>query len=302
MSDVETTTTAEPTTGAPEATTTATPPPAEPPKPAAKKDAASDLDRWRAKLDRQAEANKRKLDEIHESRRQLEEERKAHVEKLTKAEQLEQKLARLKEGDPEAFKEVAGDDFFDKLTRSQLDPEATRQQAEIRKALEQRDSEIAALKKEMADWKRQQEDQQRQAEMQRQGEVFLATARARDTDELSIYDDGELFALANHFGSQLARDLGRDPTMAEVIDAIVEHEARPRFERLQKRGYTKAAAPPAAKKPAPPTEPSTVTAADATAPTGEAPRTPRSAREKREALRREMESKLRDLSSKTSAA
>lgn len=281
--------------------TDATPPPAAPPAappPAPKatpkaapkssdpREVERKLDQWRATLDRKDKSNQRKLDEVHQGRRQLEEERKAHAEKLAKIEQYERQFARLKAGDMDAFKEIAGDDGYDKLTRAQLDPETTRQQAEIRKALEQRDSEIAALKKEIADWKQQQQDQQVQAERQRQAEVFIATARGRDADELSIYDDGELISLANHFGPALARDLGRDPTMSEVIDAIAEHEARPRFERLKGRGYAKGgAAPPPAKKSE---EPTTITAADATAPTGEAPRAPRSAREERERTLREM--------------
>jgi hypothetical protein len=55
-------------------------------------------------------------------------------------------------------------------------------------------------------------------------------------------------------------------------------------------------------KPAPPTEPTTITAADATAPTGESTPAPRTAREKREALRKNMELQIRELSAKKGAA
>lgn len=299
-------------TATPETTTetgaSETPPPpaaapskTEPTKAKQPLDPAAKLDKWRAKLDRQEEANKRKLDEIHEARRAFEQERAQHGERLTKAEQLEQAIARLKSGDYDVLKELAGEDYLDKITRAHLDPEQARRDAESRKALAEKDAELKALRKRIDDWEKQQGERERQAAQAAQARTFLATVRARDSDELALYSDDELIHFANVFGEQLHRATGQDPTMGDVIDAILEHEAKPRFARVQQRGWAKATggAPPAAKKPE---EPSTVTANDASMPAGEAPKVPRTARERREAELRKMEAKLRELSEKKQAS
>lgn len=274
--------------------------PAEPPKARPPADPAAKLDQWRAKLDRQAESNKRKLDEIHEARRAFEQERAQHGERLTKAEQIEQAIARLKSGDFDVLKELAGDDYLDKITRAHLDPEAARRDAESRKALAEKDAELKALKKRIDDWEAQQNDRARQAAQAEQARAFLATARKRDSDELALYSDDELIHFANVFGSKLHEETGQDPTMAEVIDAILEHEARPRFSRVTARGWAKGSTTttPAKKE----VEPSTVSAADASTPAGEAPKTPMTAREKREAAQKKMEAELRALNARKGAA
>lgn len=294
------------TTSAPETTTTVeptdTPPPPAPSTPTASKkadDPAERLNQWRAKLDRQADANKRKHEEILRARQALEQERAQHGERLTKAQQLEQAIARLKSGDFEVLKELAGDDYFDKITRAHLDPEAARREADARRREADKDAQIEALKKRLDEWESKQEQERVRAEMAQQQEKFLATARQREADELAIYDDHELLQLAAFFGERLVTELGRNPSMGEVIDAILEQDARPRFTRITSRGYAKnAAATPSA--PRKPVEPSTITASDATLPAGDPPAVPRSARERREAALRDLEKKLRE--KKSSAA
>lgn len=277
MSDLattaDTTTTAAPVPPVEAPPPKPTDPPTKPPSDKSGKGAKASAD-----MDRAFMALNRKEKKIDSDRKALFQEREAfrtereQLEAKAKlAEELQTKLARLR--DDEAIqKELLGEDFYERATRSRLDPEATERDRKAQEALKLRDDKIAALEKkinEITEGQQKKESEARQAEARRHNLAGLEKAVDELGDPaLHLYSLDELLDAAPAAVVELKKEMAEDewPTFRQIAEFLAK-EAQPRYQRAteaEKKRANRAAeqgAPPAKKEPK---EPSTVTTDAAT--------------------------------------
>lgn len=223
-----------------------TPPPSPPPSPPAPSsasepkpakntpsDPAAAVDKAFVALNRKEKSLKDKVTKFAQERDAFEQAKRDLLTKAAQAEELEAKLKRLRD-DADLQREVLGEDFYERLTARQLDPQGTAAADKLRQELAARDKKIEDLTKQVSEFISSQNESKVQAQ-RAQARAANKSGLEAALEELGdpalyLYDIEELLDNAPKIAEAIKAKSGDWPTYREIVEQMAE-EARPRWQR-----------------------------------------------------------------------